>query len=331
MYTGCQSFPSLPVFHTHPFTAALTQPSFMLPLVFPACQCPHPLQPLFLLLSCLALTLTLGTTHSLYVHNSPSELAHEHTLLRLRDAVSLHASPSCTFRVPVTTPICTPAHPHAERAIHSMPVPQLIAAKDGVVLGMSSQLLTPPQSIPTSFLHSPCRDNCHHCLHIREHTHMYPHQKWSASSACYACTPPTVRCVSVQGVSCTLSGLSGLLSPTLIAIIHSVLEMPVPSPQLTSIFMCVCVREREFHPCDCCLAYEQMCGVSPVPTYTQSPVAMGTFPLKSLAPYPQAFPHCLSVTRKHAPTRFLAPPCLQCLGPLALGCVGGFGGWEELT
>lgn len=79
VYTGCQSFPSLPVFHTHPFTAALTHPSFMLPLVFPACQCPHPLQPLFLLLSCLALTLTLGTTHSLYVRNSPSELAHEHT------------------------------------------------------------------------------------------------------------------------------------------------------------------------------------------------------------------------------------------------------------
>lgn len=69
------------VFHTHtyPFTAALTHPSFMVPLVFPACQCPHPLQPLFLLLPCLALALTLGITHSLCGHNSPSELAREHT------------------------------------------------------------------------------------------------------------------------------------------------------------------------------------------------------------------------------------------------------------
>lgn len=65
--------------HTQPFTAVLTHPSFMLPLVGPACQCPHPLRSLFLLLPCLALALTLGITHSLSVHNSSSELAHGHT------------------------------------------------------------------------------------------------------------------------------------------------------------------------------------------------------------------------------------------------------------
>lgn len=148
----------------------------------------------------------------------PCHYTHMHTCTpTCRESYSFHA--------------CTPAHSCQGwgRAWAVIPAPD-----------------TTPQSIPTSSLRPPCRDNCHRRLHVREYTHMYPHQKWGANSACYACTPPTVRCVSVQGVSCTLSGLSGFLSPTLTAIIHNVLEMPVPSPQLTSIFMyvCVCVRVR---------------------------------------------------------------------------------------
>lgn len=148
--------------------------------------------------------------------------------------------PVMHISVPVTRPICTPAHPHAERAIHSMPVPQLIAAKDGVMLGMSSQLLTPPpilsQPLP-SVLHAETTVTIT-SMYVNTHTCTLTR---SGVPVCYACTPPTVRCVRLQGVSCTLSGLSGFLSPTLTAIIHNVLEMPVPSPQLTSIFFCVCV------------------------------------------------------------------------------------------
>lgn len=78
-YTGCQSLPSLSRSFTHTLHSRPHTSLFHAPLSLSCLPVPPPLQPLFLLLPCLALTLTLGTTHSLYVRNSPSELAHEHT------------------------------------------------------------------------------------------------------------------------------------------------------------------------------------------------------------------------------------------------------------
>lgn len=78
-YTGCQSLPSLSLSFTHTLHSRPHTSLFHAPLSLSCLPVPPPLQPLFLLLPCLALTLTLGTTHSLYVRNSPSELAHEHT------------------------------------------------------------------------------------------------------------------------------------------------------------------------------------------------------------------------------------------------------------
>lgn len=154
VYPGCQSLVSVPFTHTHsPSQLFSHTPLSCSPLVDRSCLPvpPPPPVPLSLLLPCLALALTLGITHSLYVHNSSSELAHEHTrthTLLLRDMVSL----PCRLSVPVTTLICTPAHPHTQRDTHCLLVPQLIAAKNGVVLGLASQLLRPtyPNFCPPS-------------------------------------------------------------------------------------------------------------------------------------------------------------------------------------
>lgn len=96
VYPGCQSLVSVPLTHTHsPSQLFSHTPLSCSPLVDRSCLPvpPPPPVPLSLLLPCLALALTLGITHSLYVHNSSSELAHEHTrahTLLLRDMVSLH-------------------------------------------------------------------------------------------------------------------------------------------------------------------------------------------------------------------------------------------------
>lgn len=136
-----ESFVSVSFTHTQPFTAVLTHPSFMLPLVGPACQCPHPLWSLFLLLPCLALALTLRITHSLSVHNSSSELAHEHTHSGTRFPCILpavHVQCPCHYTLMHT---CTPTHPESD-SFHAC-TPALSCQGWGVTLGMSSQLLTP--------------------------------------------------------------------------------------------------------------------------------------------------------------------------------------------
>lgn len=106
---------------------------------------PPSFQPLFLLLPCLALAHTLRITHSLYGHNSPPALAHEHTHSYCSGTRFPCILPVMHIQCPVTTLLCTPAHPHTQRATHPKPVPQLLAAKDGVMLEMSSLLLTLPR------------------------------------------------------------------------------------------------------------------------------------------------------------------------------------------
>lgn len=219
------SFTHTPL-HSRPHTSLFHAPLGCLCLPVPTHPAP---QPLFLLLPCLALALILGITHPLYVHNSPSALAHEHT----------HSYCSGTWFpciLPVMHTQCPCPYTHMHICIPTQPE----SYSNPCLMG-SSQLLihTPhPQFTPTSASHSPSGDIWH--PHVCEHKHMYPCQNWSASSSCYPCTPPTVMCVIAEGVSWTLSGLSGIPSPTLTSSYSQCASVFPQSPVDTYLYVCAC-------------------------------------------------------------------------------------------
>lgn len=110
--------------------------------------------------------------------------------------------------------------------------------------------------------------------------------------------------------------LSGLHSPIVTGyLVFMVLKMLVPSPQFAPSVVCLCACM--FHPCYRCPVHMQMFGVNMVPTPAQPPAASPSDrdPHQVLThPLPQDRQETCSSQQGSWP-----PPCLQCLGPPAIG------------